>query len=686
MFRFFTKTLMRQAAFSLLLVSAGPVLTGWLIVTRISGDALKKITFSHLSAVNEIKKNQTIDYLRKKMNRVRVLSESNSIKNIFELLHSYRDAAGKELNGPFRVESKNYEAIFNELDIFFKKNLELHEYHDVYLFCDSYGYVQYSVTRKQDFETYFRSGAYNDGSGLAKLWANVLKHREPAMVDFSEYCSNGEPSALIGSPVFDQKGEIFSVLAFLISAEQINPVLQQKTVMGKDVATYLVGKDFLMRSDPEFENVPTILKTKADTVAVRKALKQESGTGMAKDYRGVKVLSSYSYLGLNKRHGTDFYWAIDFDWAIISEINKTRAFAPIRALVLQISLVVLTLLVVSFIVGYFIARSITRPIEGLSGKIELITDGDLTVGIPPVNRADELGILIRAFHKMLDALYNQTRQIMEGTNTLAFSISQISAAATQLAVSSSETSVSLSEIGTTVQEVKQTAHIASEKAGHVAKSAEAVSRVSDEGKKVTKNAITGIKRIKQEMEYIDESIVKLSDQTRSIEEIISAVNDVADQSNILSVNASIQASKAGEHGKGFAVVAQEVKSLARQSKEATDQVRSILNDIQKAIRGAVSATERGSKAVEAGVELADIAGGAINVLTNSAEEAAQTFVQLAALSRQQLSGMNHLVQAMETIKTAGIQNVDNAKQLDAATLNLEDLGKKLKKLTEKFRV
>ncbi len=680
MFRFFTKTLMIQVFFFLLIVSSVPILTGGLIVSSISGNALKETTFSHLSAVNEIKKNQIIDYLEKEMGRVRVLSESNDIKNIFELLHSYRDAARKDLNGLFKGELKNYEAIFNELDILFKKNLALLEYYDLYLFCDSYGYVQYSVIRKQDFETYCRSGTYNDGSELAKLWATVSKNGRPAMVDFSEYCSDGEPSALIGSPVFDQKGKVFSMLVFQISAEHINAVVQQRTVMGKDVATYLVGEDFLMRSDPEFENVPTILKTKADTAVVRKALKQESGTNMAKNYRGVKVLSSYSYLSLNERYRTDF------DWAIISEINKTKAFAPIKALRLQISSLVLALLVVSFIVGYFMAKSITKPVEDLSGKIELITDGDLTVGIPPVNRADELGILMRAFHKMLDSLYNQTRQIMEGTNTLAFSISQISAAATQLAVSSSETSTSLSEIGTTVQEVKQTAYTASTKAEHVAKNAEAVSKVSGEGKKVTKNAITGINRIKQEMEYIAETIVKLSDQTRSIEEIISAVTDVADQSNILSVNASIQASKAGKHGKGFAVVAKEVKSLARQSKEATDQVRNILNDIQKATGEAVSATGRGSRAVEAGVELAEIAGDAINVLTNSAEEAAQTFVQLAALSRQQLMGMNNLAQAMETIKTVGIQNMGNAKQLDAATLNLEDLGKKLKKLTEKFRI
>ena len=100
------------------------------------------------------------------------------------------------------------------------------------------------------------------------------------------------------------------------------------------------------------------------------------------------------------------------------------------------------------------------------------------------------------------------------------------------------------------------------------------------------------------MTFIADSIVRLSEQSIAIGEIISSVGDLASQSNLLAVNASIEAAKAGEHGKGFAVVAQEVRSLAEQSKESTEQIRRILNDIQKAISSAVMATEQGGKTVE----------------------------------------------------------------------------------------
>jgi methyl-accepting chemotaxis protein len=244
----------------------------------------------------------------------------------------------------------------------------------------------------------------------------------------------------------------------------------------------------------------------------------------------------------------------------------------------------------------------------------------------------------------------------------------------------------VSEITATVEEVKQTAHLSNEKSRQMADESEQATEVSHQGKTATDEAEKGMRVIKEQMEDVAESIVKLSDQTQSIGEIIAAVNDLSDQSNLLSVNASIEAAKAGEHGKGFAVVAQEVKSLADQSKQATGQIRTILNDIQKATSTAVMATERVSKAVDKGVELSGFAGDSIEALSENVTLAAHASAQISSSSEQQLVGMDQLAQAMESIKDASIQNVDGAKQLETATRTLEDLGGKLKDLAGKFRV
>ena len=193
-------------------------------------------------------------------------------------------------------------------------------------------------------------------------------------------------------------------------------------------------------------------------------------------------------------------------------------------------------------------------------------------------------------------------------------------------------------------------------------------------------------RIRQQMESIAESIVRLSEQSQAIGEIISTVNDLAEQSNLLAVNASIEAAKAGEHGKGFAVVAQEVRSLAEQSKQATTQVRTILNDIQKATGAAVLATEQGSKTVDEGVRQSAQAGESIKALASSIAEAAQAGMQIAASSQQQLVGMEQVITAMNNIKLASEQNVAGTRQTETAARGLHELGQKLKQLVDQFKV
>jgi len=211
-------------------------------------------------------------------------------------------------------------------------------------------------------------------------------------------------------------------------------------------------------------------------------------------------------------------------------------------------------------------------------------------------------------------------------------------------------------------------------------------QVSQAGSKSVEDAIEGMQRIHDQMILIADSTVQLSDQTRAISDIITTVNDLAEQSNLLAVNAAIEAARAGEQGRGFSVVAQEVKSLAEQSKQATVQVRGILDEIQRATNGAVLATEQGGKAVDAGVQESSDAGGAIRSLSESLVESAQAATQIAVSAQQQLIGMDQLVLAMESIRGTAAQNVVSAKQAETGARNLHTLGQKLQDMLTRFQV
>jgi methyl-accepting chemotaxis protein len=198
--------------------------------------------------------------------------------------------------------------------------------------------------------------------------------------------------------------------------------------------------------------------------------------------------------------------------------------------------------------------------------------------------------------------------------------------------------------------------------------------------------IEGMNNISKQMNEIAQTVILLSEQSQSIGGIIASVTDLAGQSNLLAVNAAIEAAKAGEQGKGFAVVAQEIRNLAEQSKQATTQVRKILNDVQKATSAAVLATEQGNRAVEAGMMKSVQAGEAIRSLTESSSEAVQVSTQIVASSQQQLIGMDQIGMAMQNINQAGLDTAVSMNQTEEALKNLQELGNNLKEIVEQFKM
>jgi methyl-accepting chemotaxis protein len=324
----------------------------------------------------------------------------------------------------------------------------------------------------------------------------------------------------------------------------------------------------------------------------------------------------------------------------------------------------------------------TEWLAEMSRAASTIAAGDLTVEIQPQSAKDGLGM---AFQSMRNELQRSTSELREAANVLAASASEILAASTQVAASASETASAVSETTTTVEEVKQTAQVSSQKARLVSETAQKAAQIAQSGRRSVDESIEGMHRIQEQMASIAETVVRLSEQSQSIAEIVATVADLAEQSNLLAVNAAIEAARAGEQGKGFAVVAQEVKSLADQSKQATQQVRGILSDIQKAISSAVMATERGSKSVEDGVQRSQDAGEAIRALSETIEAGAQAALQIAASSQQQSIGMDQVASAMENIRQASTQNVSGTRQTEVAARGLNDVGLKLKELVGRYR-
>jgi methyl-accepting chemotaxis protein len=336
--------------------------------------------------------------------------------------------------------------------------------------------------------------------------------------------------------------------------------------------------------------------------------------------------------------------------------------------------------------GFLITRNIAKPLQLVTRTAESIATGDLSVAVAPGNRNDEVGVLMRSFNKMITMLKTQNQEILKGVNVIASTSSQILTSTTQIGTGSAETAAAITETTTTVEEVRQAAQLSSQKAKNLSDNANKVAQVSHNGQKAVDETIEGMNNISKQMNEIAQTVILLSEQSQSIGGIIASVTDLAGQSNLLAVNAAIEAAKAGEQGKGFAVVAQEIRNLAEQSKQATMQVRKILNDVQKATSAAVLATEQGNRTVEVGVKKSVQAGEAIRSLTESSAEVVQVSTQIVASSQQQLIGMDQIGMAMQNINQAGLETSVSMTQAEEALKNLHELGQKLKEIVEQFRM
>ncbi len=622
MIRFFESTLTRRLAALFGATAVVPVVVVSAIAFVQARSALRDQIYEELTAIRELKHEELALFCKDHLSTLTVLAGSRDIREAFTSLKAYHDTGGATPEGPYETETDEFRTIYEQIDAILSPHVTAHDYDDLMLVCAAHGHVMYTASKRTDLGQNLRFGELR-GSGLAKAWQRVIEKKKPMIFDHAEHSPReAAPVVFMGAPVLDEKAEMVAVMILSLGSEVLSAMIHAENVMGETGQIYLVGEDQLLRTSGRGQPDSVILEARVDTHSARSVVAHREGTETDINADGVEVLSSYSHLALDDEFG------VDFDWFCIAEMTTREAFAPVRTLAWEFLWLSLVVAVVACVVGASVARGIAGPLR-------------------------------------------------ESASNLASAIGEISATSSQLAANASETSAAITEVTTTAEEARQTSEASNDMARSVAKRSERMIDVARVGGKATEDAGSGMGRIKEEMQRVAEGIIKLSEQTQNIGEIIGTVNDLAEQSNLLSVNAAIEAAKAGEFGKGFAVVAQEVRSLADQSRAATDQVRSILNDIQSATSAAVMATERATKSVENGVTLSAQAGEAIGALSSSVTGSVDAATQIAASSQQQLVGMDQLVNAMANIREATVQNVAGAKQLESASAALDELARKL---------
>ncbi|RKH68515.1 methyl-accepting chemotaxis protein [Corallococcus llansteffanensis] len=347
--------------------------------------------------------------------------------------------------------------------------------------------------------------------------------------------------------------------------------------------------------------------------------------------------------------------------------------------------------------SFVITRGITHPLRKLTLGAEQLGRGELSHRID-VRGRDEMADLASAFNTMAERrqqaevqLAKQAEQrehtlktVADFVNQLAGASSEILASTTEQVAGAQEQGSAVTETVSTIEEITKTSEEAAGRARAVSESARHSEEVGRSGRRAVEEAVSAMGAVRDQVESIASRILALAEQAQAIGDIITTVNDISEQTHMLALNASIEASRAGEHGRGFAVVASEVKALADQSKKATAQVRQILGQIQKATHGAVMTTEEGTKSVSSATRVVTEAGATIQQLADLLTQASLTAAQIAASANQQATGIGQIRQAMHDVNQATQQGLISSRQTERAMQDINAMGQKLKGLLGEF--
>lgn len=367
------------------------------------------------------------------------------------------------------------------------------------------------------------------------------------------------------------------------------------------------------------------------------------------------------------------------------QAGKTASQNAYAAARISIFVALLVTLAIAAVASTLIQRAIIGPLVEFMGLTEAVGAGDLSRRARDQGR-DEFARLGQSLNKMVAGLRNLTEQTRTATENLNSASAEIVASTQQQASSATEQAASVQETTTTMQEVSQSGKQIAARAKEVAGAAEAGTKTSDAGLRAAEDTTRTMDSIREQAEVVAEHIVTLSEKTQAIGEIIALVNDVAEQSNLVALNAAIEATAAGEQGRRFSVVANEIKNLADQSKTATTQVRSILGDIQKGINTLVMLTEEAVKRVESGKQQADVAQATIRQMADTTREAVVAFQQITAATNQQQIGLDQVNQALHDIRQASQQTAAGTGQMEKAAMSLNALSQQLQQAVARYQL
>lgn len=336
-------------------------------------------------------------------------------------------------------------------------------------------------------------------------------------------------------------------------------------------------------------------------------------------------------------------------------------------------------------VATYIVRQIVTPVRRLMGLAEKVADGDLTVSVDSTSK-DEVGQLTLSINKMVSDLADTVRQVMDAASVVASATTEISAGAQAMATGTEKQSAQAGEVASAVEEMSKSILDNSRNAVATADTATKARQVAEQGGKAVEETMHGMKPIAEKVGRSAGMVQALGRFSDQIGEIISVIDEIADQTNLLALNAAIEAARAGEQGRGFAVVADEVRKLAERTTRATKEIAAMIKKIQDDTADAVRAMNEGTREVASGIQLADQAGNALQQIIENTLKVTDMVAQIASASEEQSSTSEEIARNVESISGVAQETASGTHQIAKASEDLNRQTENLQRVMSRFKL